>query len=155
MQQIIQQLLDLIVGALPTVLIVFLLFFFLRWAFWRPFERVLAQRQAATAGAREGAEELLKQADEKLHQYEEALRQGRAEIYQEQEASRRAALEARGRILQDTREQAGEKLRLARSQIAADVEQARRTLDAESERLAEEIARTLLTPAGRKAGKTQ
>lgn len=155
MQQIIQQLLDLLVGAVPTVIIVFLLFFFLRWAFWRPFERVLAQRQAATEGAREGADALLKQTDEKLHQYEEALRQARAEIYQEQEASRRAALEERSHLLKETREQANERLRQARSQITAEVEQARRSLEAESERLAEEIARALLTPGGRKAGKTQ
>src|SRR3990170_1007846 len=54
MDQILQQLLDLLLplfwGALPTVLIVFFLFFFLRWAFWRPFERVLAWRQAAPGG---------------------------------------------------------------------------------------------------------
>jgi F0F1-type ATP synthase membrane subunit b/b' len=53
------------------------------------------------------------------------------------------------------RSQANERLRQARSEIAAEVEQARRGLDAESERLAEEIARALLTPTGRKAGKTQ
>jgi len=87
MDQILQQLLDLLLplfwGALPTVLVVFFLFFFLRWAFWRPFERVLAERQAATEGARKYAETILSTASEKLHQYEEALRQARAEIYRE------------------------------------------------------------------------
>jgi len=156
MQQIGQQLLDLILGAVPTVVIVFCLFFFLRWAFWRPFEKVLAQRQEVTEGARQGADTLLKEAEEKLLQYEEALRQARAEIYQEQETSRRAALEERNRILQETRQQAGENLRQARSEIAADVELARQSLEAESERLAEEIARALLTPAaGGKASKAQ
>lgn len=152
MDQVLQQLLDLLLplfwGALPTVLIVFFLFFFLRWAFWRPFERVLAQRQAATEGARKDAETILNTANEKLHQYEEALRQARAEIYREQEAARSAALDERSRTLRDTRQQAAESARQAKLVVTGEVEQAKKELESESQRLAEQIARTLLAPAG-------
>ena len=106
MERIAQQLLDLLWGALPTAVIVFLFFFFLRWAFWRPLERVLAQRQAATEGARREADQLLSQVDEKLRQYEEALRQARGEVYHQQEAARQQALDERNRILRETREKA-------------------------------------------------
>jgi len=161
MDQILQQLLDLLLplfwGALPTVLVVFFLFFFLRWAFWRPFERVLAERQAATEGARKYAETILSTASEKLHQYEEALRQARAEIYREQEAARSAALEERSRTLRETRQQAAESLRQAKLVVAGEVEEAKKELEAESQRLAEQIARTLLAPAGPdgRGGKSQ
>lgn len=151
MEQIFQQLLDLLLplfwGALPTVIIVFLLFFFLRWAFWRPFERVLAERQGATEGARQEAESLLNTANEKLRKYEEALRQARAGIYREQEVNRRVALEEHNLTLRETREQAAHRLRQARLDIAGAVEQAKKELEGESQRLAEEIARTLLSPA--------
>lgn len=141
-------LLPLFLGALPTVLLVFFMFFFLRRVFWQPFERVLAERQAATEGARREAEAILATANEKLRQYEEALRHARAEIYREQEAKRRQALEERGRIVGQTRQEANEQLRQAKLEIAGDVALAKKDLETESLRLAEEITRTLLSPAG-------
>lgn len=144
MEKILQQLQELLWGALPTTVIVFLLFLFLRWAFWKPLERVLAQRQAATEGARQEAGELVAQANDKLRQYEDALRHARAEIYRQQEAARRQALDERSQILRDTREKAGQMVRQAKLEIAGDVDRAKKDLEAESRRLAEDITRTLL-----------
>ncbi len=134
MDSIVHQLADLLWGALPTAIIVFAFYLFLRWSFWRPLERVLAQRQAATEGARRQAEELMAGADEKLRQYEEALRQARAEIYRQQEAARHAALDERSRILHTTREQA------------------KQALQAQSQLLAEQVANSLLAPERPAAG---
>ena len=141
-------LVPLFVGALPTVLLVFFMFFFLRWAFWRPFERVLAERQSRTEGARKEAEALLASANQKLREYEESLRHARAEIFREQETSRQQALDERNQALRQAREQAGEMIRQAKLDIARDVEEAKKSLEAESQRLADEIARSLLRPAG-------
>ncbi|MBI4465943.1 MAG: hypothetical protein HY656_00755, partial [Acidobacteria bacterium] len=69
MEGIVQQLKGLLFGALPTTAIVLFFFIFLRWAFWRPLERVLAERRAATEGAHREADQLLGQADEKLRHY--------------------------------------------------------------------------------------
>ena len=135
-----QQLLDLFLGALPTVIIVFFLFFFLRWAFWGPLERALAERQAATEGARKQAEQVIAKANEKMRQYEDALRQARAEVYRQQ------AVEERTRIVREARERANDSIRQAKLEIARDVDEAKKALEAESERLAEEIARSLLAP---------
>ena len=144
---IVSQLRDLFLGAAPTVLIVFFLFFFLRWSFWRPLERVLAERHASTEGARQQAEKLLTTANEKLRQYEDALRQARAEIYRHQEVIRQQSLAERGRMVQEARQRAQESLRQAKLEIARDVDQAKKQLEAESQRLAEGITRTLLGPA--------
>jgi F-type H+-transporting ATPase subunit b len=141
-----QQLLDLFLGALPTVIIVFFLFFFLRWAFWGPLERALAERQAATEGARKQAEQVIAKANEKMRQYEDALRQARAEVYRQQEGGRQQAVEERTRIVRDARERANDSIRRAKLEIARDVDEAKKALEAESERLAEEIARSLLAP---------
>ena len=147
MEKTLLQLRDLLLGALPTTVIVLFLYLFLRWAFWQPLVRVLAERQAATEGTRREAEEILNRANEKLRQYEEALRQARAEVYQQQEASRRLALDERSQILRHTRERANELVRQAKLDIGGDVAQAKKELEAESQRLAEEITRALLAPA--------
>lgn len=146
MEKLLPQLGELLWGALPTTVIVLLLFLFLRWAFWRPFEAVLARRQAATEGTRRDAEAILSRAQEKLGQYEEAVRKARAEIYREQEDNRQRALEERHRILRDARQQAAETLRQAKLEIARDVEQAKQALASETERLAEQVTRALLQP---------
>jgi F-type H+-transporting ATPase subunit b len=146
--EIFTQLGDLFLGAAPTILILFFLFFFLRWSLWKPLERALAERHATTEGARQQAEKLLTTANEKMRQYEDALRQARTEIYQQQEVGRQQALEERGRLVQDARQRAQESIRQAKIEIAGDVDQAKKHLEAGSQRLAEEISRTLLGARG-------
>ena len=51
MEKLLPQLGEMLLGALPTVLIVFALYFFLRWSFFTPLERVLAERERLTAGS--------------------------------------------------------------------------------------------------------
>ena len=54
--EVLRQLGDLFVQAIPTAIIVFLFYLFLRWAFFTPIERVMAEREARTEGARAEAE---------------------------------------------------------------------------------------------------
>ncbi|MFQ5927942.1 MAG: ATP synthase F0 subunit B [Terriglobia bacterium] len=147
MEKLLSQLGELFLGAVPTALLVLFLYFFLRWSFFRPLERVLAEREALTSGTRKATEQLLADVEARTQQYEDNLRQARAAIYREQETLRRQALEDRARILRAAREQANQVIRDAKTQLLADVEAARRDLDRESQRLAGEIARTLLAPA--------
>ena len=153
MDQIGHQLVELFWGALPTAIIVFLFILFMRWSFWTPFQRVLEQRDAATAGARKSADETLARAGEKVRQYEETLRQVRADIYREQDAARRQALDERARTLTEVREKSRQMIQQARDQISAEVAAAKKDLETEAQRLAGEIARSLLEPAG--TGSTQ
>ena len=54
--EILNQLGDLFLAAVPTVIIVFLFYFFMRWSFFKPMERVLAERHKRAQGARVEAE---------------------------------------------------------------------------------------------------
>ena len=148
MDQIGQQLGELLLGALPTAVIVTLFIIFMRWAFWTPFQRVLEQREAATIGARKDADEMLTRAEEKVREYEDALREVRAEIYREQEEARRQALDERTRVVADTREKASQMIQKAKAEIASEVETARKDLGAQAKKLAKEIADSLLTGQG-------
>lgn len=153
MDQIGDQLGELLLGALPTVVIVTLFIIFMRWAFWTPFQRVLEQREAATIGARKDADEMLTRAEEKVREYDDALREVRAEIYREQEEARRKALDERTRAIADTREKAGQMIQKAKAEIASEVETARKDLDSQVKKLAKEITQTLLSgqSTGRRA----
>ena len=149
METILGQLKDLFLSATPTVIIVFLFFLFLRWAFFGPMERILAERAARTQGARREAEAAQAAAAEKAKAYGEAFRKARAELYAEQEAARRKVLDERLDLVKETRNRAQEVIRSAKERIAREATEARRQLEGESEALGTEIARAIL---GRTSG---
>ena len=78
--EILKQLGDLFLAAVPTAVFVFLFYLFLRWSFFGPIERVVRERDRRIEGARREAEELRKSAQEKSHAYQDALRKARAEL---------------------------------------------------------------------------
>lgn len=145
--EILNQLGQLFLEAVPTVLIVFLFFLFLRPAFFRPMERVMAERRARMEGARQDAEAAQAAAQEKVRHYQEALKQARAEVYAEQQAARRAILGERAALVKETRRRAQQTIGAAKERIARETEAARHALESESDSLGQEIARAILRPA--------
>jgi len=144
--EILKQLGDLFLAALPTAVIVFLFYLFMRWSFFGPIERVVGERAKRIEGARHEAAELRKKGQEKSHAYQEALRKARGEVFREQEGMRRAALDERGAAIQQARQRANEEIQSAKKRIQAEIEAARAELDVSSSQLAKEIARAILEP---------
>jgi len=144
--EILKQLGDLFLAAVPTAVFVFLFYLFLRWSFFGPIERVVRERGRRIEGARREAEELRKTAQEKSYAYQDALRKARAELFREQEAARRAALDERGASIRQARQRANEEIQAAKRRIHAEVEVARAELDTSTTELAEKIARAILEP---------
>src|SRR3982074_3350150 len=103
MQEIVHQLRELFLQAVPTVLILLAFYGVLRALFFKPLLRVMAEREARTAGARKGADAAQAAAAEKIKQYQEALRQARAKVYAEQEAARKKLLDDRTALLKEAR----------------------------------------------------
>ena len=60
---------EIFVQALPTFFLVLFLFLYLRALFFKPLEKVLAERNEATAGARKKASEALERANAKAAAY--------------------------------------------------------------------------------------
>jgi F-type H+-transporting ATPase subunit b len=145
---ILQQLGDLFLSAAPTAIIVFLFYLFLRWSFFKPILRVIAERESRIAGARRDTESLRSAAEEKRRAHQEGLRKARAQIFAEQEASRRSALDARAVTIQQARAAANQEIQTARARIAAETEAARGELEASARQLAEEIVRSILDRPG-------
>ncbi len=144
---IFSQLGDLFLSAVPTVIIVLLFYFFLRWSFFGPLARVLAERHKRAEGARQEAEASRAAVREKLRVYNDALRMARAEIFAEQEAVRRRVLDERQAAINAARLAEQLDLQAAKKALAADVEAARAQLEQSSAVLAGEIAEAIL--AGR------
>lgn len=73
MQEMVRQLGDLVLQAVPTVLIILLFYFIMRALFFKPLLKVMAERDARTVGAQEAAVQAQAAAVEKEKQYQEAL----------------------------------------------------------------------------------
>jgi F-type H+-transporting ATPase subunit b len=142
--EILQQLGELFLEALPTVFIVFLFYLFMRWAFFGPIQKAMAGRSARIEGARAEAARVEAEAKQELDAYNEALKKARAEIYAEQEAARQAVLEDRAKLLKAMRSRALEEVAAAKKKIATEFEAARAVLERQAPELAGQIARAIL-----------
>ncbi len=145
--EIINQLGDLFLAAVPTVIIVFLFYLFMRWSFFGPMDHVLSERRKRAEGARVEAEASRVAVREKHHSYNDALKKGRAEIFAEQETQRRRTLDERQATINAARATAQSALQEAKKGIAADVKAARGELERSSGALANEIAEAILAGA--------
>jgi F-type H+-transporting ATPase subunit b len=152
MQEIVLQLGELFLQAVPTILIVLAFYLMLRALFFKPLLEVMAQRDARTAGARKAAATAEAAAAEKGKQYQEALRQARAQVYAEQEAARKKLLDERAALLKEARNKAAAEVAAGKERVAKELAAALQELKASVGQLATEIARRVLQIAPRPGG---
>ena len=148
--EIVNQLGELFLAAVPTVIIVFLFYLFLRWSFFKPMQRVLSERHKRAEGARIEAEASRVSMHEKLRSYNDSLKKARVEIFAEQESQRRRTLDERQATINTARATAQAALQEAKKGIAADVKAAHAELERSKDTLANDIAEAIL--AGRPSG---
>jgi F-type H+-transporting ATPase subunit b len=148
--EIVNQLGELFLAAVPTVIIVFLFYLFLRWSFFKPMQQVLSERHQRAEGARVEAEASRVAAHEKQRSYSEAVKKARSEIFAEQEIQRRRTLDERQVTINAARATAQSVLQEAKKGIAADVKAARVEMERSSGDLANDIAEAILagSPSG-------
>ena len=141
---ILHQLGDLFLQAVPTVIIVFLFYLFMRWAFFAPIQKAMAERDAKIEGARREAAAVEEAARRDLENYNEALRKARGEIYAEQEAARQIILEERAKNLKAMRSLAQKEVAEAKKGIEAELAAARAEMERQTPGLAGKIVGTIL-----------
>ena len=148
--QIVNQLGELFLSAVPTVIIVFLFYFFMRWSFFKPMERVLTERHRRAEGAKIEAETSRAAVRDKLRTYNDSLKKARAEIFTEQESERRLNLDQRQATINSARTAAQSALQEAKKGLAAEVKAAHAELEQSSGVLADQIADAVLAglPSG-------
>lgn len=140
----------ILLRAIPTFVLVWLLYFFITQWFYKPLQAVLKKREDSTEGLRKSAEGRIALAEQKAAEYEAALQASRADLYRQLEVERKKVMEHRSEVLRQARERAGQKVAEARQQIKNDVEESRHALARESEQMAAWVTRAILE-GGRKS----
>ena len=152
MDQTLIALAAIILKAIPTFCLVWILYFYVSRFFLAPLEKTLHQRREATEGLRQAAEARVSQAEQRAATYQEALRSSSAEIYRQQERDRQKAMDQRAEALRQARAAAEERVKRAKQEIQQDAEAAKQQLEQESEQMAQWIARAILEPPPASAG---
>ena len=95
MDQTLKQLGELLLGAVPTVILLALLYALYTAIVHKPLRRVLEERRSKTEGAVEKSKGRHRRGRRAHREYEQRLREARAAVFRAQEARRQAALQAR------------------------------------------------------------
>jgi|SRR5579864_3403939 len=148
MDETLQQLGELLLGAVPTVILLALLYALYTALVHKPLQRVLEERRSKTEGAVEKSRADIAAAEARTAEYEQKLREARAAVFRAQEARRQAALQARTSALNEARTRAQAQVQAAKKDIETDRATAAARLEGEVTALAQEIVRRVLQPAG-------
>jgi len=144
MEQTVQALGGILLKAIPTVILLIILHFYLKAVLFGPLDRVLKQRRELTEGARKIAEDSLAAATRKAEEYEAKLRDARAAVYKQQEEIRKRWLEEQANDVAEARARSESAVKAAREAIAQDAEAARKSLEETSKAVADQIVAAVL-----------
>lgn len=146
MDETLRQIGQLLLGAVPTVVLLGLLYVSYRVLLHKPLEAVLEERHRKTQGAMEKAQADIASADVRTADYEQRLREARVAVYQAQESRRRKFQEATAAALAEARDKAHAMVRQTRTDLQKDMAAARTGLEAESDQLAAAVIQAILKP---------
>jgi F-type H+-transporting ATPase subunit b len=146
MDQTLRQLGELLLGAVPTVILLAGLYILYTFLVHRPLTAVLAERRSRTQGAMEKARSDIAAAEARTADYEQRLREARQKVFKNQEARRQQASQARNQLVNEARARAQEQVKQARAGMEEDKKAAMSKLESEAARLATDIVRTVLRP---------
>ena len=146
MDETLKQVGELLLGSIPTIVFMALLYAIYTALVHKPLVKVLAERRSKTEGAVEKARADIAAAEARTAEYEQRLREARVAVFKNQEALRQQALQAREAALVEARKKAQAQVEEARAGIENDKAAAQAGLQAESGKLAAEIIRLVLRP---------
>jgi F-type H+-transporting ATPase subunit b len=146
MDETLRQVGELLLGSIPTVVFMVLLYGIYNAVVHKPLVKVLAQRRAKTEGAIEKARADIAAAEARTAEYEQRLREARVAVFKHREALRQKALQARVEALAQARNKADNQVDEAKAAIEKDKAAAQAGLQTESGKLAAEIIRIVLHP---------
>lgn len=147
MDHTLRQLGELLLGAVPTVILLALLCGLYTFLVHKPLMAVLAERRARTEGAMEKARADIAAAEARTAEYEQRLREARTKVFKNQEARRQETTRVRAEAVAHARGKAQAQVKHARAAIEQDKQEAQAKLQSDATRLASEIVRMVLRPA--------
>ena len=144
MDQILNQLGDLVLGAIPTMILFILLVVLYGFLVRRPLDRILAERRARTTGAIEQAKGAITAAEAETAVYENKLRAAKSEIFSARDAKLKQWTAERDAALEEARTATQQRVAAARQEIEQTAAAARQQIEGLSAALSEQIMRAVL-----------
>jgi F-type H+-transporting ATPase subunit b len=144
MDEILQQLVPLLIGSIPTILVFLTLVLSYKFLLHDPLLKVLAERRSRTEGAVERARAAIAAAEAKAQEYEAKLRAARAEILHAREARVKAWNAERDSALAGARHAAREQVHAAQAELAIQADSSRQEIQRSTDTLAADILRAVL-----------
>ncbi len=147
MQQIIQQVGALLVGAIPTAVLFIGLVLAYQFLMQGPLTEALKKRRALTVGAMEEARKAIERAEARTAEYAEKLRQARADAYKLREQRMKQWNTERDATLDTARKATAGKVSQAKAEIEAEAAVAHQAIQAAAADLASQAVRAVLPTA--------
>ena len=147
MQEILQQLGTLFLGAVPTILLFIVMVVAYQFLVQGPLTQTLKERRARTEGAIEDAHKAIDQAEARAAEYAGKLRLARGEVFKVREARVKQWNVERDAALETARKAAALKVSQAKAALDAEAAQARAAIQASAGDLARQVVRAVLPVA--------
>ena len=144
MQEIIQQVGTLLLGAVPTALLFIVLVLSYQFLVQGPLTATLKERRARTDGAVEDAHKAIAQAEARAAEYALKLRQARADVYKVREQRIKQWNVERDAALDAARKAAGLKVGQAKAELEMEAASAKQTIQASAGDLANLVVSAVL-----------
>lgn len=147
MQDMLNDLGQLVLGSVPTMILFLFLVAAYHFILYRPLKRTRAQRYDRTQGAVERAHAAVAAADVKSQEYEAKLRAARAEIMHARELHAQQWVAERDAALASARLLARDRAEAAKREIARQTEAAKLQLHGEIDKIAAQVQEAVLPVA--------
>ena len=144
MDQILRQLVGLVLGSVPTMILFIVLVVAYGLLVRGPLDKVLAERRARTSGAVEQARNAIAAAETETTQYEDRLRAAKNEIFQAREQKLKKWNAERDAALEQVRQAAQDKIKAARQEVEQSAVTARLQIEGMSSELSAQILKAVL-----------
>ncbi len=147
MDQIFNQIGELVLGSVPTMILFILLVMAYGFLVRRPLDKILVDRRARTSGAVEQARSAIAAAEAETTVYEDKLRAAKNEIFQARDQKLKQWSAERDAAVDQVRQETDEKIKAARLDIEQSAATAKLQIEGLSAELSAQILRAVL-PAG-------
>jgi F-type H+-transporting ATPase subunit b len=144
MDQILNELGELVLGSVPTMVLFILLVTAYGFLVRRPLDRLLAERRERTSGAVEQARGAIAAAEAETTVYEDKLRAAKAEIFEARDRKLKQWNQEREVALAQVRQSTQERVRGARQEIDQSAQEARLQIVRMSDELSSQILHAVL-----------
>ncbi|HVT97366.1 MAG TPA: ATP synthase F0 subunit B [Acidobacteriaceae bacterium] len=147
MDELLKQLGDLALGAVPTMIFFILLVLAYRFILFGRLVKTRDERRERTSGALEKSRQAVTQADVRTQEYEARLRAARAEVFRNREQRIQRLNAEKESALAASRLAAQQKVESAQAALNAQAVDARRQIEASANQLAAQVLAAVLPSA--------